>query len=83
VKESTIYVRLPGELRSVLEKEATNRGESLSVVVREALRNYAALHETAPAYHTAPTVNSSDAAANDAAALQVVTSSHVGKKRKV
>jgi len=39
-KDAVIYVRVPAELYTRLEREAGTRGETLSVIVREACREY-------------------------------------------
>lgn len=39
-KDETIYIRIGSELRKQLDKEARQRGEALSVIVRQALREY-------------------------------------------
>ena len=39
-KETTIKIRLSGGLKAEIERVAKRRGESLSVIAREALRRY-------------------------------------------
>jgi hypothetical protein len=39
-KEVTLYVRVAREMRQALEREAAVRGESISVIAREAFREY-------------------------------------------
>lgn len=39
-KEETIYVRMPAEIKERLQTIADDRGETLSVIVREACREY-------------------------------------------
>jgi hypothetical protein len=55
-KEETIYLRLTAELRRQLDAEAERRGEALSVIVREALREY---FERKPGNVSVPDVASS------------------------
>jgi predicted DNA-binding protein len=39
-KDETIYIRVGSELREKLDREARLRGEALSVIVRDAIREY-------------------------------------------
>jgi len=39
-KEETLYCRMSSEMKARVETEAKRRGESASVIVREALREY-------------------------------------------
>ncbi|MBM3729123.1 MAG: ribbon-helix-helix protein, CopG family [Acidobacteria bacterium] len=77
VKTETLYCRLSSELKNRVEREARLRGESASVVVREALREYFDAKESTQA-HEQPTpfragLNSPAPAATpaEAAAAQV------------
>lgn len=56
-KTSTIYVRIPKALRDRIATEARLRGETASVIVRDALRAHfdpgkaQALHDAPPVYN--------------------------------
>jgi len=47
-KDETLYCRMDAALKARIDTEAGRRGESASVIVREALRAYFALREPAP-----------------------------------
>lgn len=52
-KNTTLYCRMTEDLKEQVEREATLRGESASVIVREALREYFEAKET-PALNEQP-----------------------------
>lgn len=70
-KDETLYCRLDAALKARIEAEASTRGESASVVVREALREYFAsrsatggqLREEQTIYQVKPTPKANRAAA--------------------
>ncbi len=77
MKDETIYIRIGGDLRARLDRESGLRGEALSVIVREALREY---FEDKP--HTALRETSSTRDGIAAKIVSIVAKEVSSRKRK-